>query len=121
MDESVRKALATDRVVDITTTGRRTGAPQRVEIWIHEVEGRYFITGRPGRRSWYANLRANPNLTVHVKRSASADLPGRARAVTDPREKRDALLSMPALAEFLTGDSVDEWVAGSPVVVVEFD
>jgi F420H(2)-dependent quinone reductase len=45
-----------DRVIDITTTGRKTGEPRRIEIWFHRLDGRYFITGAPGRpRDWYAN------------------------------------------------------------------
>ncbi len=33
MDPALEKALETDRVIDITTTGRKTGEPRRIEIW----------------------------------------------------------------------------------------
>ena len=29
-----------------------------------DVDGRFFITGTPGRRDWLANLRANPRRSV---------------------------------------------------------
>ncbi|MDQ2999008.1 MAG: nitroreductase/quinone reductase family protein [Chloroflexota bacterium] len=60
MDEQVRHALEHGRTIDITTIGRTSGEPRRIEIWFHNVDGHIYITGTPGRRSWYANLRANP-------------------------------------------------------------
>ena len=56
MNADVSRALERDRVIDITTTGRKTGQLRRIEIWVHNVEGRLFITGTPGRRHWFANL-----------------------------------------------------------------
>ena len=56
MDESIQQALERDRTIDITTMGGKTGQPRRTEIWFHNVEGRLYITGTPGRRDWYANL-----------------------------------------------------------------
>jgi len=50
MDGRIAQALAADRVVDITTTGRKTGQPRRIEIWLWTLErGGYAISGRPGR------------------------------------------------------------------------
>ena len=46
----VREELADDPTIDITTIGRRSGLPRRVEIWMMDVDGRFFITGTPGRR-----------------------------------------------------------------------
>src|ERR1700684_589218 len=85
MNDEAAKALASDRVIDITTTGRQTGQPRRIEIWFHRVDGKYYITGTPGRpRSWYANLVAHPAFTFHLKESATADLPATARPIPDP-------------------------------------
>ena len=58
--------LAAHQTIHITTTGRRSGLPRRVEIWWFRVDGRFIITGTPGRRDWVANLRADPRLTLHV-------------------------------------------------------
>jgi len=117
-DPAVAQALANDLVIDITTTGRQSGSPQRIEIWYHVVDGRYYITGRPGRRSWYANLLADPTLTFHLKETAQADLPATARAVVDASEKRAVLLAAPKLQEYVTEANVEEWVEGSPLVEV---
>ena len=44
MNNEAASALATDQVIDITTTGRQTGQPRRIEIWFHRVDGKYFIS-----------------------------------------------------------------------------
>ena len=80
----VRHELADDPTIDITTTGRRSRRPRRIEIWMLDVEGRFFITGTPGPRDWLANLLADPRLVVHLKRHAHLDLDGLATMVTDP-------------------------------------
>ena len=120
MDEAVVDALAADKVIDITTTGRSSGEQKRIEIWYHRVAGRYYITGRPGPRSWYANLLANPAMTFHLKESAEADLPAQAVAVTDATEKARILGAAEGLRQYIEND-LQTWVDGSPLVEVVFD
>jgi deazaflavin-dependent oxidoreductase (nitroreductase family) len=90
MDEQVRRALAHGQVIDITTIGRRTGAPRRIEIVFHVIEGRIVITGMPSprTRAWIHNLAADPRLTLHLKGAVRADVPATARVVEDPDERR---------------------------------
>ena len=80
---------------------------------------RYLITGRPGPRSWYADLVANPTFTFHLKESAQADLPARAIPITTPEEKARLLSAAPSLQQYI-GDDLDSWVQGSPLVEVVF-
>jgi hypothetical protein len=87
----VRRALGRRRLVDITTIGRRTGRPRRIEIVTHTIDGRIYLSGRPGRRDWYANLLARPMLTLHLKLGAHLDVPARARPITDVDERRRIL------------------------------
>ena len=119
MDDAVAKALANDLTVDITTTGRRSGEPRRLEIWLLGIDGRSFITGTPGRRDWLANLQADPNLTVHLKQRVHADLPARATAVTDPETRRWVLTH--AAATWYRGQvDLDRLVAEAPMVELRF-
>lgn len=115
MDERVLDALTRNRTIDITTTGARSGRPQRIEIWAWVADGTVYLTGSPGRRGWYANLKATPEFTLHVKRGLQLDLPARARAIEDSSERRDVLTRV-------LGGSYDleAWIAGSPLVEVEF-
>ena len=117
MDKEVKETLERDRTIDITTTGRKTGQPRRKEIWFHNLDGRLFITGTPGRRDWYANMLANSDFTFHLKQSVPADLPARARPVLDQASRRDII----ARINQRLGRSrdLDAWAAGSPLVEVE--
>jgi deazaflavin-dependent oxidoreductase (nitroreductase family) len=115
----VREELADDPTVDITTIGRRSGEERRVEIWMLDVDGRFFITGTPGRRDWLANLRADAHLTVHLKRRAGIDLPATAERVTDEQTRR-AVLEHLSATWYRGQASVDELVASAPMIEVRF-
>jgi deazaflavin-dependent oxidoreductase (nitroreductase family) len=113
--QDVLAALARNRTIDITTTGAKSGRPQRLEIWAWVADGTVYLTGSPGRRDWYANLKENPEFTFHVKRGLQLDLPARARPIEDPVERRDVLTRVLAGSYDLEG-----WITGSPLVEVEF-
>ena len=120
MDEKIQQALAADETIDITTTGRKSRQPRRIEIWRRQVNGRTYITGTPGTRSWYANLLENPSFTYHLKQSIHADLPAIARFVLSPPE-RHTLLADPVMVWYHEqGNSVEDLVAGSPLIEVLF-
>ncbi|HSS36696.1 MAG TPA: nitroreductase family deazaflavin-dependent oxidoreductase [Patescibacteria group bacterium] len=119
MDDTTRQALARSQTIDITTTGRRTGAPRRIEIVFFNFGGRIYISGRPSprRRSWLANLEADPNVTFHLKGAVRADLPGTAREITDPGERREILAKV---AQAWGRADLDRMVAESPLIEVSF-
>ncbi len=117
MDEKIKHALEHDRTIDITTTGRKSGQPRRVEIWFHRVGDRLYITGTPGQRSWYANLRAHPEFTFHLKESVRADLPARARPIEDQAERHRILAAI--LHNLDHSQDLEAWVKDSPLVEVE--
>lgn len=119
MNVEVSAALAHDRTIDITTTGRTSGQPRRIEIWFHNLGGDIYITGLPGMRSWYANLLAQPAFTFHLKGSLHADLAAHARAITDPSERRSVLTRI--LARLERSSELADWLARSPLVAVTFD
>jgi deazaflavin-dependent oxidoreductase (nitroreductase family) len=115
----VREELADDPTVDITTTGRRSGQPRRIEIWMLDVDGRFFITGTPGRRDWLANVLADPSLVVHLKRRAGVDLAARATSVTDTATRRRVVEHL-AAHWYRAQAPVDELVAAAPMVEIDF-
>ena len=123
MDEAITSALERGLTCDITTTGRRSGQPRRIEIWYFVVDGRVYITGTPGRRDWCANLLADPRLTFHVKQGARADLPARATPITDPTERARIMAAIRERNNWYVsaGHSLDAWVQGSPLVAVDFE
>jgi deazaflavin-dependent oxidoreductase (nitroreductase family) len=119
MDERVRRALASDRTIDITTTGRSSGLPRRIETWFYRVGDQIYLTGSPGRRDWYANLRANPDFTFHLKQSVAADLPARAAPITDPEERRAIFERI--LSDLGGTQDREAWLEGSPLMAVNFN
>lgn len=107
--------LAAQLTVDLTTRGRRSGRPLRVEIWWFHVDGRFVITGTPGPRHWYANVLADPHVTVHVD---GLDLPALARPVTDP-EARRRVFTDPRTGWYREQADLDELVRTSPMIELE--
>ncbi len=125
MHDSIRRALEADMTIDITTIGRRSGIPRRVEIWFHNLGDRIIITGSPGRRDWYANLLENPSIIFHLKESVTADLSGAAAPITDSDERRalltDLVPRLEKMSEWARGFGFDEWMANGPLIEVTFD
>ena len=115
MDSHIRAALDSSAVIDITTTGRRSGQPRRIEISLHNLGGRLVISGMPRleKRAWLANLEANPALTVHLKRGVVADLPATARVVTDVDERRELLVRV---ARAWNRTDIEDMVSHSPLI-----
>jgi hypothetical protein len=130
MDPSVAEALAIDRdsgarerTVDITTIGRRSGTPRRIETWFYRFDDTVYLSGMPGRRGWAANLEAEPAFTFHLKNGIQADLPARARKIVDEAERRRIMATLIEDLGNASGSARDleKWVAGSPLFAVEFD
>ena len=120
-DERIRAALASGGLIDITTTGRRTGQPRRIEIVFHAIDGGIYITGMPRRdpRAWLLNLRDDPRLTIHLKGDVAADLPGTAREITDEAERR-AILGW-VVANAWRQQDVEAMLRYSPLIEVTLD
>jgi deazaflavin-dependent oxidoreductase (nitroreductase family) len=65
----------------LTTTGRRTGRPHRIEIWFFERGGRlYLLSGGQDGSDWVRNVRNEPSVTLELARHRG---PATARVVDD--------------------------------------
>ena len=116
MDDRTLRALSRGHLIDITTTGRRSGRPRRIEIVFHVIDGRIYISGMPGRaRSWLANMRTDPRFTFHLKGVVRADLPAVARPITDEAERRRIFAE---IVKSWRNQNVETMVAHSPLVEV---
>jgi deazaflavin-dependent oxidoreductase (nitroreductase family) len=135
--DDVREALAIDgsstleeRTIDITTTGRRSGLPRRIEIVFYRLGDDIYLSGIPAPkpRHWLINLEAHPQFTFHLKHRVVADLAAVATVVADSAERRRVLAVF--VEEFNRrhgGDAqwpeavLDEWVEHSPLAKVTFE
>ena len=136
MRDVVRQALGigpsssiADRTIDITTTGRSSGSPRRIEIVFYRIEDSIYLSGVPAprRRDWLANLSAEQHFTFHLKHGVVADLPAVATVITDKAERRRLLAPLVDQFNERRGEDsewpraeLDEWVQGSPLARVDF-
>lgn len=68
----------------LTTTGRRSGRPRRIEIWFTRHEGHHYLVAEHGLKAqWVQNLLANRTVRVRV---GAARFRGSARVVDHRRE-----------------------------------
>jgi deazaflavin-dependent oxidoreductase (nitroreductase family) len=72
----------------LTTTGRSTGRPHRIEIWF-AIDGRtlYLLSGGRERSDWVKNLRRERSVTIEI---GSGVFAGEARIVEDESEDQRA-------------------------------
>ncbi len=136
LPEDVRRAIeitpaagTRKRIVDITTTGRRTGRPRRIEIFFYRAGGRtYLCSGAGGGATgWCANLLASPAFTFHLEHGVRADLPARAMAASPTRSsatrcslRSSATSTSPMIRAPLRRPGSRDW-RGSRLMSVEFD
>ena len=120
LDPKIAEALSGMGTVDITTVGRKSGKPRRLEIVFHNIGGRIYISGMPSprRRSWLANLDENPAFTLHLKGRIKADLPAQARIITDEAERHTVLASV---ARNWKRNDVETMVRQSPMIEVTLE
>ena len=122
MDDDVRDALTRGRpLIDMTTTGRHSGQPRRIEIVFHRIGGRYYISGSPvaeRTRAWLLNLGADPHFTFHLKGRVTADLPATARIISDEAERRAIFTE---IVKTWTNQDVETMTRHSPLIEVTFE
>jgi len=77
-------AAAKEREVTLTTTGRKSGKPRRVTVWVTtDGEHIYIRSGQGIARDWPQNLLANNQASL---RMGGESIKVRARHVADPDE-----------------------------------
>ena len=102
----------------LTTTGRHTGTPHRIEIWFALGDGvAYILSGGGDRSDWVRNLMISSEVVLEigdVKRTT------RARVVSDPAE--DALARRIVLEKYRPRDGGDlrDWGRLSLPIAVDW-
>jgi deazaflavin-dependent oxidoreductase (nitroreductase family) len=100
----------------LTTIGRRSGRPHRLEIWFAAQDGQmYLLAGGRDRSDWVRNLQAHAQVTVELGDETHV---GAARVLeagtVEDRRARELLV-----AKYREGDNLDEWGRTAlPVAIV---
>jgi deazaflavin-dependent oxidoreductase (nitroreductase family) len=108
--------MAADDYCYLTTTGRRSGRPHRLEIW-YAIDGEtlFLLAGGGMGSDWVQNLVAEPAVTVEIGRETRA---ARGRVVDDPAEaERARSLVFEKYAPRYEGDLTDWRARALPVAL----
>ena len=104
----------------ITTTGRRTGNPHRIEIWFAAAPGSrtiYVLAGGRERADFVRNAMARPEVTVRI-----GDREGAATArVVDAGSEEDSLARRLLLTKYQAPGATDLESWGRSALPVAFD
>jgi deazaflavin-dependent oxidoreductase (nitroreductase family) len=100
----------------LTTTGRHTGRPHRIEIWFALADGTaYLLAGGGDRADWVKNLMISPQVVLEI---GDAKRPTNARVLTEAAE--DALARRLVLEKYAPryhGDLLDWSRTALPVAI----
>lgn len=118
-DASGAERSSGDDYCYLTTTGRRTGRPHRIEIW-YAADGDtlYLLAGGGLSSDWVLNLRAEPAVTVEVAGSARR---GRGRLLDGGDEAARARSLVFAKYAPRTGDDLTGWRHQALPVAIDLD
>jgi deazaflavin-dependent oxidoreductase (nitroreductase family) len=111
-------ALAATEFCYLTTRGRRTGAPHRIEIWFVGHEGGAYLLSDSDRADWYRNLIAEPAVTLEIadeSRTTTA-------APVDPDDPTNASVRPAMTAKYQAGhaEDLERWSRTAFLVRIEW-
>ena len=110
------QARAHETYAYLTTTGRITGEPHRIEIWFGVHEGRiYLLSGGGDSSDWVKNLKADPRVTVEI---SDATVRGVARFPM-PDSSEDTLARNLLVSKYQKTDELQEWRSRSLTVAID--
>jgi deazaflavin-dependent oxidoreductase (nitroreductase family) len=71
--------FADEKVLNLTTVGRKTGLPREIEIWFVVHDERFYLFAETRERAgWVRNIQQNPRVSVRI---GTASIDGTARVL----------------------------------------
>jgi deazaflavin-dependent oxidoreductase (nitroreductase family) len=109
--------LADEDFAYLTTTGRKSGKPHRIEIWFALEDGRMFmLSGGGDRADWLRNIRKNGAVRIQV---GSQSTQARARVARGAEDQRARELLDGKYMGWKQGKRLSSWARGSTPVVID--
>jgi deazaflavin-dependent oxidoreductase (nitroreductase family) len=92
----------------LTTAGRRSGRPHRIEIWFVAYDDGAYLLSDTGRSDWYRNIEGNPAVTLEIA-GERRDTTARTVGGDDPANTtvRPAMVAKYAPTD--AGDDLQDW------------
>ena len=114
MDSKNLEPNKNEKLVYLTTFGRRTGKAHTVELWFASHDGRIFLSHEGKQTDWMKNVVSNKRVSVRIG-SLNFDADGRIAGDGEPRE-----VGKRALYEKYYGpaskETIDDWFELSTVI-----
>ncbi len=118
MNEEDLAEVAPNRLMYLTTIGRKTSNPHLVEVWFAVREGRIFLSHEGQETDWMKNIRRNSQVSFEI---GGKNFIGRARFLEDSTE--EAWMGKEALYEKYyskaTREVIEDWFSLSKLLVIE--
>ncbi len=101
----------------LTTIGRRTGTPHRVEIWFALEDGAiYLLSGGRDRSDWVRNLQANPDVSIELGKERFSGI----AQVISPDAPEDRHARELLVTKYRQGNDLESWGGTSLPVMITF-
>jgi deazaflavin-dependent oxidoreductase (nitroreductase family) len=116
--EKLLAQLPREEYCYVTTTGRVTGKPHKIEIWFG-LNGRtvYLLSGGMDKSDWVKNLKKNPSVSVRI---AKHTFPAAARIVTNGQEETMARHLLAAKYQgWKEGKKLSDWARSALPVALD--
>jgi deazaflavin-dependent oxidoreductase (nitroreductase family) len=110
--------LADEDFAYLTTIGRKTSKPHRIEIWFALEAGHlYLLSGGGDRADWVQNIRRNGRVRIQV---GSRTVAARARIARAGREDTRARELLDAkYMDWKPGKKLSSWARGATPVAID--
>jgi deazaflavin-dependent oxidoreductase (nitroreductase family) len=59
-------AVKKEKVIHVTTVGRKTSKPHVVELWFATGDGKLYLSHEGKRTDWMKNIETNPKIGVRI-------------------------------------------------------
>ena len=109
---------ASEKLIHLTTTGRKTGKLHTVELWFAISEGKIYLSHEGEETDWMKNIRHRNRVSFVIGRR---EFKGRARYLRDGTSEAER--AKVALYEKYYGragkEIVDDWFSLSRLLVIE--
>jgi len=110
--------LGTEKFIYLTTTGRKTGKPHRVELWFAVADDHIYLSHEGRETDWMRNIKKNPEVTFEI---GGTKFTGNARYLQpDESEAVKAKLALYLKYYGKAEESIiDDWFSLSTLILME--
>ena len=110
--------VASEKLIHVTTTGRKTRNPHTVELWFAVKNGKMYLSHEGSETDWMKNIENNDQILFEI---GGKNFTGRARILENGTE--EAWEAKVALYEKYYGKAskeiIEDWLSLSRLITIE--